>query len=818
MACRTLFLILAAFVAMFPSGLPAQSEDPPAKSREKAQPAQKEEDEGAKEETKPGEEKAEGPVAADERVVVSASATQQTWIDSPAAVDVLDGEQLKILPADSLADHLRRVPGINVAQFSARDINISSRSATGGINNSTLALADGRTLYQDFLGFVMWEFAPTDPELIDRVEVVRGPASSLWGANAVGGLIHVITKSPRDTPGGRLLVESGSNGLRRFDVRQSFVTGPWALRVSGGYKELDPLPRPETITNFLGQTIDPDLGLIDQGNSGTEQPRVDVRADWDRGSGSRWIFQGGTARTQGWIATGLGPFDIDSSTSNTYLQARFQKGPFETSFESTYFDGNARNLINGIPFDFTSGSSRVRFHGRQPFGSKIVLGWGGEVDRTVYELSIAPGADKRSHAGLFVEANFLLTDKWRILAAAREDYNRETVAGVFSPRLSLQFKPTPDQTLRVAYGEAFRAPSVIETDLSVPVIPVAILNWAQIDEDNVDPVALPLGLFEPLAQLMCSLSADNCGVASGEAPDYIAVTAALGTRDLVEESTQSIELGYAAQFGRVGLSATVYRTRTKDVITFEQQSAYGSGPDGEPGTADDIILPADPDGNGIDEAPPIDICPYLTAVRPFVDLCPLGPVPYNHALSLLLDGLVPSLFQYENGGVAENKGFELGLSWDAPHGIGLTLNYSWQDDPVSDGIPMTERINNVIAEDAANMDLNGDGVVANTRSFSNIPAKHRLSFTAQVDRPGWFAGVSADYVDQTFWQDVLTSDFWAYVPDYTLVGLRGGVRWPSRGLQLTGQVTNLLDEPVQQHVFGDIIDRRVSLSLGLGWK
>ena len=89
-----------------------------------------------------------------EKVVVSASATVKNQQDAPAAVDVLDGEDLEQQPGEHLIDHLRRVPGLNVVQFGSRDVNIASRSATGGINNTTLALTDGRSLYQDFLGFV----------------------------------------------------------------------------------------------------------------------------------------------------------------------------------------------------------------------------------------------------------------------------------------------------------------------------------------------------------------------------------------------------------------------------------------------------------------------------------------------------------------------------------------------------------------------------------------------------------------------------------------------------------------------------------------
>ena len=82
------------------------------------------------------------------------------------------------------------------------DVNIASRSATGGINNSTVALSDGRNLYQDFLGFVLWEFAPTDFSLVDRVEVVRGPIQDRDVVEAAtDGVTHVLhLATVKETP------------------------------------------------------------------------------------------------------------------------------------------------------------------------------------------------------------------------------------------------------------------------------------------------------------------------------------------------------------------------------------------------------------------------------------------------------------------------------------------------------------------------------------------------------------------------------------------------------------------------------------------
>ena len=104
-----------------------------------------------------------------------------------------------------------------------------------------------------------------------------------------------------------------------------------------------------------------------------------------------------------------------------------------------------------------------------------------------------------------------------------------------------------------------------------------------------------------------------------------------------------------------------------------------------------------------------------------------------------------------------------------------------------------------------------------TADFVNIPARHRVSLSGQISRRRWFTSLSWDYISGTFWQDVLTSDFWGSVPGYNLVGVRGGWRWPRQGLELTAQITNLLNTPIQQHIYGDILERRATVGLSFSW-
>ena len=138
--------------------------------------------------TKPAEKKEDTDVVhREELVVVSASKVETTLINAPATLSVVTAETIASSPAQNFGDLLRSTPGINVIQTSARDINMTSRAATSTLVNSQLVLLDGRSIYLDFFGLVLWDFVPQNQSEIKQIEVVRGPASAVWGANALTG-------------------------------------------------------------------------------------------------------------------------------------------------------------------------------------------------------------------------------------------------------------------------------------------------------------------------------------------------------------------------------------------------------------------------------------------------------------------------------------------------------------------------------------------------------------------------------------------------------------------------------------------------------
>jgi outer membrane receptor protein involved in Fe transport len=145
-------------------------------------------------------------------VLVTASRYEEEVINAPATATVVSEQAIRYSPSQNLADILRAVPGMNVAQTSAREINVTSRSASGVMLLAQLALLDGRTIYDTFTGYTSWDQIPVNLDEIKQVEVIRGPASAIWGANAMNGVVNIITKPPRD-----MLGTSFTLGIGTFD-------------------------------------------------------------------------------------------------------------------------------------------------------------------------------------------------------------------------------------------------------------------------------------------------------------------------------------------------------------------------------------------------------------------------------------------------------------------------------------------------------------------------------------------------------------------------------------------------------------------------
>ena len=177
--------------------------------------------------------------------VTSVSKKEQKISQAAAAISVITQEDIQRLGATNIPDLLRMVPGLDVAQINANTWAISARGFNSQFANKMLVLIDGRAVYTPLLGGVSWETLDVPVEDIDRIEVILGPGGTIWGANAVNGVINIITKKATDTLGGVLTTGGGTqnqgSGTARFGAK---LGDKGAYRVFAKYLNDNHFPDP----------------------------------------------------------------------------------------------------------------------------------------------------------------------------------------------------------------------------------------------------------------------------------------------------------------------------------------------------------------------------------------------------------------------------------------------------------------------------------------------------------------------------------------------------------------------------------------------
>jgi outer membrane receptor protein involved in Fe transport len=679
----------------------------------------------------PDAEDQDQPVSYEEQVVVTASRTEQQLVNAPAAVTLIPTATILNSPTTNIGDLLRTVPGINVSQGSARDVNITTRGATSTLATSQLALVDGRSVYLDFFGMVMWDLVPTNPHEIRQIEVIRGPASAVWGANAMTGVVNVITRSPRElalqapttlTIGvgalNRSVAGADADSGSLFYVNGSHaqaVDDRWAFKLSAGYFTQDPLPRPVgTIPNAFRTPYPPFA------NEGTSQPKFDARVDYDIAGGGTVSVSGGIAGTEGIIHSGIGPCDISSDSRMAYVSTRYQNGARRVAFFTNLLDGDASNLLafqpNGqrLPLSFDTKTFDVEATDARTIGTRHVLSYGGNYRHNTFDISLAPAGDDRNEGGAYVQDEIFLGDRFRWVIGGRVDKFSSIDDPVFSPRTTFMVKPDPAQTFRVSFNRAFRAPSFINNHIDTTVL----------NEVNLSALSPALARF-------------------------IFPIRAAGNPNLTQETMTAYEVGYTGVIrGRATVTAAFYYNVTDDGIYF---------------TPNRFFSPA---------APPPG--------------WPLPPAVLGVLAGLNPPVRLPSAFTYLNFGRITDKGVELGIDVAAARYVNVFTNYSYQAKPVAEDLPPGTTIDDV-----------------------NWPAKNRFNAGFDVTYRRFLGNMTMSYTDEAYWQDVLDARFAGTTEPYTLVNAGLGVRWAGERVVTSIKVTNLANQEVMQHIFGDVLKRQV---------
>jgi len=204
--------------------------------------------------------------------VTSVSKHAEPIANAPAAIHVLTGDDIRRSGATSIPEALRMVPGVNVAQINPGAWAISARGFNSRFANKLLVMIDGRSVYTPLFSGVYWDVQDTLLEDIERIEVIRGPGASLWGANAVNGVINIITKDAFATQGGLL---SGGGG--------------WQETAFGSARYGGLISEHTAYRAFVKYNLRDDTAA---GGDGTEFWRGGYRVDWRPQEGSSGTLQG----------------------------------------------------------------------------------------------------------------------------------------------------------------------------------------------------------------------------------------------------------------------------------------------------------------------------------------------------------------------------------------------------------------------------------------------------------------------------------------------------------------------------------------------
>jgi outer membrane receptor for ferrienterochelin and colicins len=405
-------------------------------------------------------------------VVVSASRRQERALDAPARVEVVSPQLIEERPAVQPVDHLRSISGVDVVQQGLQSTNVVARGFNNIFSGALLALTDHRMAAIPSLRVNALYMVPSTNEDIERMEVVLGPGSALYGPNTANGVLHMFTRSPLTYQGTTATVTGGDRSVLHTTFRTAHLVGEdFGFKVSGQYfrgdewEFTDPIEEQARVAN-PGTRI----GVRD---FDTQRWAVDGRFDWRVTPDATAIFSAGRSSTgRGVELTGLGAAQV-RDWSYDYVQGRFNWNRlFVQAYANLSSAGDTYLLRDGadIVDDSRQYVAQIQ-HGFQPFNWQNFT-YGFDWIRTMPETGGTihgrfEDEDEFTEAGVFLQSETALNPQFDLVLAGRLDRHSVIDDIVFSPRAALVFKPVENQTFRASYNRAYSNPGSIQLFLDL---------------------------------------------------------------------------------------------------------------------------------------------------------------------------------------------------------------------------------------------------------------------------------------------------------------------------------------------------------------
>ncbi|MEM1126353.1 MAG: TonB-dependent receptor [Bacteroidota bacterium] len=401
-------------------------------------------------------------------VVITASRQAEKVLDAPASISVLSAQEIETDVTTSAVNVLRNTTGVDISQTGIDRREVVLRGFNNAFSSGAFALVDYRQAAAPALAVNMWSVMPITNLDIERVEVVRGPGSALYGAGVDAGVIHFLTKDPFSHPGTAFSLQGGTRATIGGQFRHAGVVNErLGYKIVGEYLQADEWELdPDDTADALQLASD-----VVPRNYDYQKYKVNGEIQYRFTDQVRLAFNAGTAALRTPTLSGIGTLQADGF-GYSFGQVRLQAGAF---FAQAFLNVNdaGDSFVYGQDLDGDGEADPVVDKGRL-FSAQVqydLSTWQGRqqfIFGADFE-SINPDTegtingrneddDTISETGLYVQSTTALTDQFDLTLALRGDYNNIVEDFQLSPRAAVVYKPTVNHTLRATFNRAFSSP------------------------------------------------------------------------------------------------------------------------------------------------------------------------------------------------------------------------------------------------------------------------------------------------------------------------------------------------------------------------
>jgi len=382
---------------------------------------------------------------------------------APATVNIVTAEEISLIAAPTPTSYVQGMPGVDAIQTGITQSNTVTRGFNNVFSGSLLVLTDYRYARVPSLRLNAYNMVPSTPLDVERVEVVLGPASALYGPNSANGVMHIITTSPITKPGSSFSIAGGSREIFQGVFRQAWKFSEKAgLKISGQYftgNDFEYFDPAEVATSTNPLIANRDFNTERFGG----EARLDLRP-WDDPNDDIIFTYGRNQLGSSVELTGIGAAQVKDWVYQ-FGQVRLRKGRlFAQAFLNKSDAGDTYLLRTGQGIVDKS----TMFAGQAQYGwmlgDKIDLVGGVDASKTTpnTEGTITGSnedMDETTQIGAYLHSTTALSPKVDFVAALRVDKHQQLENPVYSPRAALVFKPVDGHNIRATYNRAFSTPS-----------------------------------------------------------------------------------------------------------------------------------------------------------------------------------------------------------------------------------------------------------------------------------------------------------------------------------------------------------------------